>query len=940
MKVSVIIAAYNAEKYIAETLESIIHQTLDEYEVIVTNDGSKDSTLDILKEYQQKFEHFHIIDKENGGPSEARNVALDIAKGEFIYFIDADDVAELDSLEKLYNRAKSEQADLVIAKYDIFDRYNVQKIKNIDSITEADVVERYDQTILWTFALWNKLFKREVIEENHLRFPPVSYSEDGVFVMSFVFKAKKITGLDHVVLHYRRMYDGVAESITASVSPGKIRDYIEAHHMILKLTEESFMSTYEGYGSFKELKEAHPEAMSYFNEIIHKEIQILLNQFYSKFWTLDEDTIQLITGEIKLRMSDLSVNGFWTIQNKHVDVPLIQLPETYEQCLRQPHITAVLYGSEENKEDFITCLSSLAGQNLTGMVIFLPLAMKSVVEEAELLRANMIFMEVDSELKLQYKVLAEAKSTYITFCDPKVSYTGAAFKESYKNLNKNAFDFVSELLYHQNHNEMQTVFLSRMAFDSLKKGQEFKEELFADYLLANKFIRTEFLRSLVVDDTKPLVAYVQDMYKKGYFSFGDNKRVLYNDTEKSFVDYVKTEETEAYLYNKIHNRKVSLTDEAFWQEPGVAFVKLIKLKRKSLKEKLFAKAVTFIRKMPVKDQVLFFTIRKNGKLEGNAEALYPYVNGKKRICAKLLPHKRPSQLLMYYRLVTSKVIVTDDYVRYLRHFPLRSEQRVIQLWHACGAFKKFGQHGTNLDKKTDIATHAQYNLVCVSGDSVRTIYADAFNVNHEKVQALGSPRTDRFFDQTYINGCKEKILSKMPELDGKYIILYAPTFRDINNDRATFRPKLDFDKLSESLLPNQVFVICPHPLMTNKILEKNYSNILEIRDFSTNDMMFLSDMLVTDYSSVIFEYALLRKPIAFFCYDLSTYNRGFYLNYPDDLPGEVYETEEDFISYLKDPERHVISEKFERFVENYMSACDGNSCQRIADVINSYLKGK
>lgn len=940
MKVSVIIAAYNAEKYLAETLESIIHQTLDEYEVIVTNDGSTDSTLDILREYQQKFEHFHIIDKENGGPSEARNVALNIAQGEYIYFIDADDVAELDSLEKLYERAKSEEADLVIAKYDIFDRYNVQKIKNIDSIAEADVVERYDKTILWTFALWNKLFKREVIERYGMRFPAVSYSEDGVFVMGFVFKAEKITGLDHVVLHYRRMYDGVPESITASVSPKKIRDYIEAHHMILELTEQSFMSTYPEYDSFKYLKEDKPDVMSYFNEIIHKEIQILLNQFYSKFWTLDEDTIQLITGEIKLRMEDLSINGLSTIQNKHVDITLLNLPETYQQCLEQAQFSAVLYGTENCEENFMECLKSLAGQTMTGLKIFLPMEMKSLVEREDLMRGNMIFVQSDSESRFQHEILAQARTTYITFCDPKVSYANGAFKEAYKVLNKEQFDFVTELLYHQTHNEMQSVFLNKMAFDSFKKSYEFKEELYADYTLANKFIRTEFFKKLNLDQAQPLVAYVKELYKKGYFSFRNNKRVIYNDTEASFVDFVKTEETAEYLMDKIHKKVVSLNDEEFQQEPGVAFVKLIKLKRKNIKDKIFAKLVSFIRKMPVKDQVLFFTIRKNGKLEGNAEALYPYIAGKKLICAKMLPHRRLPQLMMYYKLVTSKVIVTDDYVRYLRHFPLRSEQRVIQLWHACGAFKKFGQHGTNLNKKTDIATHAQYNLVSVSGESVRTIYADAFNLNHQKVQALGSPRTDRFFDETYINGCREKILSKMPELEGKYVILYAPTFRDINNDRATFRPELDFDKLSKSLLPNQVFLICPHPLMTNSILEKNYSNIKEIREFSTNDMMFLSDMLITDYSSVIFEYALLRKPIAFFCYDLSTYNRGFYLNYPEDLPGEVYETESDLIEYLQKPEGHVISEKFQRFVENYMSACDGNSCQRIADIINAYLKGK
>ena len=104
--------------------------------------------------------------------------------------------------------------------------------------------------------------------------------------------------------------------------------------------------------------------------------------------------------------------------------------------------------------------------------------------------------------------------------------------------------------------------------------------------------------------------------------------------------------------------------------------------------------------------------------------------------------------------------------------------------------------------------------------------------------------------------------------------------------------------------------------------------------------MFISDMLITDYSSVIFEYALLQKPIAFFCYDLSVYNRGFYLKYPEDLPGDVYENQEELEAYLTNPDKHIITDKYNIFVQKYMAACDGHSCERIAGLINSYMEGK
>ena len=240
----------------------------------------------------------------------------------------------------------------------------------------------------------------------------------------------------------------------------------------------------------------------------------------------------------------------------------------------------------------------------------------------------------------------------------------------------------------------------------------------------------------------------------------------------------------------------------------------------------------------------------------------------------------------------------------------------------------------------DRATHAQYNLVCVSGENLRSIYADAFDINYNKVKALGCPRTDDYFNKHLINKTKRKIYFRHPSLIGKSVLVYAPTFRDVGCDRSEFHPELDFDRLSKDLLPNQVLLICPHPVMKNDILPKKYKNIRVMRDFSTNDYMLISDMLITDYSSVIFEYALLRKPIAFFCYDLPTYDRGFYLNYPKDLPGDVYTNQEELTDYLTHPEKHILTNKMNSFVDKYMSACDGHSCERIANLINSYMEGK
>ena len=124
--------------------------------------------------------------------------------------------------------------------------------------------------------------------------------------------------------------------------------------------------------------------------------------------------------------------------------------------------------------------------------------------------------------------------------------------------------------------------------------------------------------------------------------------------------------------------------------------------------------------------------------------------------------------------------------------------------------------------------------------------------------------------------------------------------------------------------------------MTERILPETYDNILEIRDTATMDMMLVSDLLITDYSSVIFEYSLLNKPIVFYCYDYDSYERDFYLDYERDLPGELLRTQEELTAYLRQ-EDYTVSEKQEAFVTKYMGACDGHSTERLIAVSREQL---
>ena len=148
---------------------------------------------------------------------------------------------------------------------------------------------------------------------------------------------------------------------------------------------------------------------------------------------------------------------------------------------------------------------------------------------------------------------------------------------------------------------------------------------------------------------------------------------------------------------------------------------------------------------------------------------------------------------------------------------------------------------------------------------------------------------------------------------------------------------MNFESLSHSLKENQVFLICPHPVMQNRIVTGSYENIIQVKDFTTNEMMCIADLLVTDYSSVVFEYSLLNKPMVFYCYDYDEYNRDFYLDYENDLPGQLFRNYAELEKYISAGDFEE-TEGVKDFRNRYMSACDGKSGERIAHVLEKMLK--
>lgn len=209
-KISVIIPVYNLEEYIEETLNCIVNQTFKEIEIICVDDGSTDNTLNILNKYAEKDDRFIILRQENKYAGVARNAGIKIAKGEYLSFLDGDDLFDLDMLFKMYNKAKNDKSDVVVCE---FCRYNSATkltsnrslIRNQYLINSPFPPERFDK-VLFSFAslnAWTKLFKRNLFVDNKIQFSSTFCCNDVAAVCTALACSSKISTMHNCFVKYR-----------------------------------------------------------------------------------------------------------------------------------------------------------------------------------------------------------------------------------------------------------------------------------------------------------------------------------------------------------------------------------------------------------------------------------------------------------------------------------------------------------------------------------------------------------------------------------------------------------------------------------------------------------------------------------------------------------------------------------------------------------------
>ncbi len=291
-------------------------------------------------------------------------------------------------------------------------------------------------------------------------------------------------------------------------------------------------------------------------------------------------------------------------------------------------------------------------------------------------------------------------------------------------------------------------------------------------------------------------------------------------------------------------------------------------------------------------------------------------------------------------LAKNAIIFVDDYIPILSYLKLPKDTKLIQLWHAGFGYKlvgyaRFGIEGSPHPYRS---CHRQYTTAVVGNPGLKPVYTEVFGIPEEKLLATGMPRLEHFLDQNVQQKAIQRVHTAHPILNGKRVILFAPTYRGYNQadayyeyDRIDVRSLYDMCQKTDSIL-----VFKWHHFIRERIRidEAFQDRLIDLSDESIMDLLYTADILVTDYSSVFYDYLLLERPIVFYIYDEAHYTatRGVHYAVRDTAPGVICRTSEELV--------HILSQKkieVRRPMSYMTDMCKTNGTYLASDRIIDYV---
>ena len=477
-KISVIMPVYNDETFLGAALKSIQKQTFSDFEVLIVNDGSKDGSEAVIDRFAKEDPRFIKINQENQGVSAARNAALERAEGTYLAFADSDDLVPERAYEHLYRIASQNRADLVVGGYKMNTGLRSRKNARMVSLAKKPQIQPEDEDLMHSFALWNKLFRRDIAEQFHIRFEPLRHVEDAVFLYTYLQHAERIFTCREDVYTYFKRIPLLGTSTTQTLRPGLLEDAITAEERTLELIS--------GW------PEDAQEEMRY--KFLNTTI---IGDYYRRLWVLDKKTSDTLFQRIEKERKQVSPENWDRIAANNEELQLEPHPRSQKEIAEAPLISVVL-SPTLNAEETNCLLASLYNQNLPDFEAVVDEAYKQTMPEIYQEKQNLRFAEGRQSVRMLFnRALNSTKASYILFADLPMVFDLNSLKAMWKILKRGQADFVSMRMIGFQNRKKSSLWAMEQVFQKEHMDDADKQKQYnpLDWMLCNKLFDTAALKS-------------------------------------------------------------------------------------------------------------------------------------------------------------------------------------------------------------------------------------------------------------------------------------------------------------------------------------------------------------------------------------------------------------------------------------------------------------
>lgn len=872
-KLSVVVIAFNNELYIEEALESLNEQTFKNMEVVVVNDFSSDRTGELIDQYiegKPMFKAVHLPEN-SGGCSTPRNTGIAHTTGEYVMFLDGDDWYTIDACEKMVAAIERTGSDFVAGQVIRTNTYEIWYHKQIYSVERTNINIREFSMLLFDSLSVNKIYKRSFLDKHSLRFPEGIHYEDIFFTGQAYFLADSVSIIPEPIYYWRVVENAAVKSITnRRFDFDNFKNRIIAHRLFDKFLRENGDTLYQEHKN---------------NKFLRHDLKLYTNDYL----LFDED--------YKEKFHELTYAYLHEVMDEY---SFMKLPE------KERIMYYLLYiGDRDAFDDFIRYKNGL------------PTKANRIMNRG----SNYYFCA--SDIDGNHKKFLSMENLEIQYQISDIE------------LREEVFSFRADV-------KAESIPAEEISYNWVLKNRQTGHTLSSDTL---QDTIVKFNLSKMSPGNYYLFLYVSHQ--------GNLHRRLIKNSVIEYLPNLMVKDSElskALFVNHKNSFAIKVSPQKPLDKIRWAFTRRRKLKTEqpnTLQKAFTAYSKKVFKRLPIRSNWVLFESHMGKQYSDSPKYIYEemYKNktnykyiwsfedpDRKELPGPAIKVKRNS-LKHYYYLVRSKYWVDNQGIAHLAK--KRKEQVYVQTWHGT-PLKRMGYDQKKLPgekelSKLKIQTDAWDYFVSPNAYSTR-IFKKAFRYGGEIIES-GYPRNDLLVTKPDSVSNKVKDLYKIPAQ--KRVILFAPTFRDW--DPNSFQKTLqDINRLSREADENTVVLLRLHYLLSSKIssiaMPENVINASDYEDIQ--ELYLISDVLITDYSSVMFDYALLKRPIILYCYDLEEYlsRRGMYFDLAELAPGPVCRNIDDVIYYVNNPESFIgYKEGLNRFVSEFGNIEDGQASRKVID---------